>query len=226
MGWKRFSLELSIQFMTALSQAILTLLLWASEKLGESVCFQWPLHCSGVLWLLVLCKQCCVGCHHPHVLDTPFCSHYVRCSRCAVQSGWALLRSLIATCLMADQRCAACYLNRARAWLQPLEPGQCLKLTFLQIFGLLNALPVTELLGEGSWVGFWGGDLSSRISRGYFWAALNSGFTFSLLLCPGTNSVAAVRRLIEEHWSTPEWRAGAVLTPCASAISVHQGNIW
>lgn len=34
--------------MIALSQAILTLLLMASERVGESVCF---LHCSVVLWL-------------------------------------------------------------------------------------------------------------------------------------------------------------------------------
>lgn len=170
MGWKGFSPELSIQFMIALSQSILTLLLWASEWLGENVCFQWLLHCSVVLWLLVLCRRCCVGCHHPHILDTPLCSHYPRCSWCAVQSGWVLLRSLIAICLMADKQYAACYLNREAepdcgCWSQDnvhcLSPKHhCKFLVCLMHF------PTTELLDEGSWLGFRGGDLNCRVSRG------------------------------------------------------------
>lgn len=169
-----------------------------------------------VLWILVLCKRCCVRCQHPHILGTPFCSHYPRCSWCAVQSGWALLRSPIAICLMADEQCAACYLNREA------EPGSgcssqdnvyCLSLKHhCKFLVCLMHFPTSELLDEGSWLGFWGGggggDLSSWVSRRYFWAVLNSGSLFHCC-CTLALTISLVRRLMEWHWNTQECRSCA-----------------
>lgn len=54
---------------------------------------------------------------------------------------------------MADKQCAACYLNSLTAATGARIMSKAESKASLQVFGLLNALPITELLGEGSWAG-------------------------------------------------------------------------